>query len=80
VIEVRSPDDRPRLLHEKMHKYMSNGLRLGWLIDPVERTVTIHRPGREPELLENRTGVEGEGPVAGFVLELAPVFAEPNED
>ncbi len=34
----------------------------------------IYRPGREPEVLEGGSAVEGEGPVAGFVLELGKVW------
>jgi Uma2 family endonuclease len=75
VIEVRSPDDRLLALREKMQEYMANGVLLSWLIDPQERTVTIYRPDREPEVLENPASVAGEGPVAGFVLSLERVFA-----
>jgi Uma2 family endonuclease len=75
VIEVRSPDDRPLALREKMQEYMANGVLLGWLIDPPERTVTIYRPEREHEVLENPASVAGEGPVEGFVLSLERVFA-----
>jgi Uma2 family endonuclease len=74
VIEVRSPDDRLRPLHEKMEEYIRNGVLLGWLIDPSKKTVTIYRPGREPETLANPSAVAGEGPVQGFVLALERVF------
>jgi Uma2 family endonuclease len=74
VIEVRSPRDRRGSLREKMEEYIANGVQLGWLIDPFERTVEIYRPGREPELLTNPASVAGEGPVAGFVLDLDRVF------
>jgi Uma2 family endonuclease len=74
VIEVRSPDDRLRLLREKMDDYMSNGVQLAWLIDPFARTVTIYRPGRTPEVLENPGEVAGEGPVAGFILKLEGIL------
>jgi len=75
VIELRSPDDKLRLLREKMEDYMNNGVKLGWLIDPIQRTVTIYRPGRAPEILANPSSVAGEGPVDGFVLELIRLFA-----
>ena len=74
VIEVRSPEQRARTLREKMEEYIANGVLLGWLIDPLERTVTIYRPGREPEVLSNPPQVAGEGPVAGFVLDLSRIF------
>jgi Uma2 family endonuclease len=74
VIEVRSPEQRARTQREKMEEYIANGVLLGWLIDPLERTVTIYRPGREPEVVANPTQVAGEGPVAGFVLDLSRIF------
>ena len=70
VIEVRSPDDRLRALRGKMEDYIANGVQLAWLIDPVERTVAIYRPGQPPQVLNNPASVAGEGPVAGFVLNL----------
>lgn len=74
VIEVRPPEQRARTQREKMEEYVANGVLLGWLIDPLERTVTIYRPRREPELLTNPSQVVGEGPVGGFVLDLGRVF------
>ena len=70
LIEVRSPGQRAAPLREKMREYMDNGVQLGWLIDPQERTVAIYRPGREAEVLAGPNALAGEGPVAGFVLEL----------
>lgn len=70
VIELRSPEDRLRLLQEKMEEYIVNGVQLAWLIDPPGRTVTIYRPGRTPEVLSNPKSLRGEGPVEGFELSL----------
>ena len=75
VVEVRSPEQRARGQREKMEEYIANGVKLGWLIDPIERTVTIYRPGQAPEVLSNPASVPGEGPVAGFVLELDRILA-----
>jgi Uma2 family endonuclease len=76
VIEVRSPEQRARTQREKMEEYIANGVLLGWLIDPQERTITIYRPGQEQEVLVNPTEVAGEGPVAGFVLRCDRVFLD----
>jgi Uma2 family endonuclease len=70
LIEVGSPEQRARPLREKMEEYSANGVQLGWLIDPIAHSVEIYRPGCEPEVLDNPTTVSGEGPVAGFVLDL----------
>ena len=74
VIELKSDSDRLRVLREKMREYIANGAELGWLIDPETRSVEIYRPGAEPQLLAGIDSVQGEGPVAGFVLDLLPVW------
>ena len=74
IVELRSNSDRLTDLQEKMQIWMSNGAELAWLVDPFERAVTIYRPGREPERLDNISQVAGEGPVAGFVLPLDRIF------
>jgi Uma2 family endonuclease len=74
VIEVRSYHDRLRNLRDKMEDYIANGVRLGWLIDPLEGTVSIYRPDQTPEVLSHPASVAGEGPVAGFVLDLARIL------
>jgi Uma2 family endonuclease len=75
VVELRSPTDRIRRLMAKMEEYIANGAELGWLIDPEERTVWIYRPGLAPECIVNPQRISGEGPVAGFVLELVDIIS-----
>ena len=74
VIEQKSESDRLRTLRNKMQEYIENGAELGWLIDPEKRSVEIYRPNAEPQLLIAIDSVQGEGPVAGFVLNLLPVW------
>ena len=79
VIELRSQSDRVRTLREKMDEWLENGAQLGWLIDPEARTVEIYRPGVEAETHIGVVSIAGEGPVEGFVLNLATVW-DPLED
>jgi len=74
VVEVRSDTDRLTKLETKMQEYMVNGAQLGWLIDPFEHQVWIYRPGQAPECMEKPTTLAGEGPVAGFTLDLAGII------
>lgn len=74
VIEVKSQTDRIRTLRDKMNEWIDNGAQLAWLIDPDTRTVEIYRPAVAPETLTNPERLTGDGPVAGFVLELAKVW------
>lgn len=74
VIELRSDSDRITKLKNKMQEYMNNGAQLGWLIDPFEHQVWIYRPNQTPECLDHPASVTGEGPVAGFTLDLAGII------
>jgi Uma2 family endonuclease len=47
---------------------------LAWLVDPSRKTVEIYRPGQAMEEQAGHSAVYGEGPVAGFVLELGKVW------
>ena len=75
IIELRSLSDSLSDAHSKMRMWIANGAELAWLIDPERKVVEIYRPGQEPEITEGASAVEGEGPVSGFVLELARLWA-----
>jgi Uma2 family endonuclease len=53
VIELRSKSDSIKTLRAKMEEYRSNGVRLGWLINPQKQQVEIYRLGHEVEVLES---------------------------
>ena len=48
-IEIVSPDQSVRKCREKLAFSTANGCPLGWLIDPIRKTVHVYRPGRRPE-------------------------------
>ena len=75
VVELRSENDRLNTLREKMHMWIDQGAELGWLVDPERKVVEIYRPGREAEVVQGASAVYGDGPVSGFVLELARIWA-----
>ena len=74
VIELLSPTDRPRTVRAKMQEWIENGAELGWMIDPKARSFTIFRPGQEPEVRAGIEEIAGEGPIAGFVLDLRRIW------
>jgi Uma2 family endonuclease len=74
VIELQSSSDRPRRLRDKMREYLANGAQLGWLIDPAHRSVAIYRKDAKVETRTDVHSIAGEGPVAGFELDLALVW------
>ncbi len=75
VVEVMSPSDRLKRATEKMREWIRGGVELAWLIDADQKTIYVFRPGAEPEKLTGIEKIRGEGPVAGFELDLKDIWA-----
>ncbi len=78
VVELRSKTDSLRMLKNmlknKMHEYIVNGASLGWLIDPIDRTVHVYRARRSIEVLKDPVEISGEPELPGFMLDLHLIF------
>ena len=78
-MELVSPSDltnqRYQDLQNKMQEYIDNGVKLGWLIEPKNKTVEIYRKDQLPELLDNPQSLSGEYILPGFILDLTNIFA-----
>ena len=74
VVELRSKSDRLQPLQAKMREYVAQGARLGWLIDPVTKTVYIYRPAQEVETLREPQTLAGESVLPGFELRLDEIW------
>jgi Uma2 family endonuclease len=68
VVEVRSQSDARRAVESKMGLWLENGAELAWLVDPIDKNVTVYRPVGGVEVLERPGVVRGVEPVAGFEL------------
>ena len=53
VVEIKSQNDRIKLIETKVLKFIELGAIVGILIDPDEETVTIYRSTGEPTVLGN---------------------------
>lgn len=76
LVELRSEFDRLDELQAKMDEYQSVGLRIGWLIDPLQKRVYLYRHDRPLEILDAPESVSGEDVLPGFVLDLRPIWEE----
>ena len=76
LIELRSETDRLDELQVKMNEYLSVGLRLGWLIDPLQKRVHIYRPDKQIEVLVSPASVSCEEILPGFVLDLKGIWVD----
>lgn len=74
VVELRSKTDRLTALQAKMQEYQDNGCRLGWLINPQDRSVEIYRMGQAKEAVSGMRSISGETVLPGFELDLQLIF------
>ena len=74
VVEVLSPSDNLREAKAKMELWIANGVHLAWLIDGDAETVHVYRKGHAPRIRRRIPELAGEGPVAGFLLNLKPIW------
>jgi Uma2 family endonuclease len=75
LIEILSPSDSLPELDAKMERWIVNGVRLAWRIDPFGGTVAMYSVGVDSVVLDHPDVVEGTGPVEGFRLRMARVWA-----
>jgi Uma2 family endonuclease len=74
VIELRSMTDSLKTLQAKMLEYQTNGVRLGWLINPQQQQVEIYRLGHPVEVLQSPNSLDGENVLPEFILDLSSIF------
>ena len=74
VIELMSDSDKKYTLPAKMEKYLQNGVRLGWVIDPFQEQTTIYRPDAEPKIKSFSDRLTGEKVLPGFELLLSELL------
>jgi Uma2 family endonuclease len=75
LIELRSQTDDLAQLQSKMERWISNGAKLAWLIDPERQVVAAYRPGDRPDVHHHPASVQGCGPIAGFELVMARIWS-----
>ena len=75
AVEVLSPTDVRSEIDERIDEYLRSGVRLVWFVNPFERRVTVHRPGKRPLVLEEHDSVDGGDVLPGFSYPLARLFA-----
>ena len=74
VVEVLSPSDSHRRLAEKIREYFSIGVRLVWVADPDDRTVTDYaQPGNGTVLWSDAT-LTAVDVLPGFTCSVASFF------
>jgi Uma2 family endonuclease len=74
-VEVASPSNSLKQLKAKAKEYLFAGVRLVWIIDPEDRTVTIITEPLESRTLEAEATLDGGDVLPGFSCKVSELFA-----
>jgi Uma2 family endonuclease len=79
AVEVLSEGNTPAEMKRKLADYFRAGVRLVWLVDCEQRTVTVYTSHTESQVLDAVATLTGGEVLPGFELPLGELFAELDE-
>jgi Uma2 family endonuclease len=74
AVEVVSPDDHFSRVQKKVAHYLTHGVRLLWVVDPEDRSVTVYRPDRAMRIFGETDAITGEEVLSGFQCRVADLL------
>jgi Uma2 family endonuclease len=75
MVEILSPSDVQKDIDEKIDLYLENGVKLVWIVDPHDRTVTAYEAAKPPVLFNVAQELTGEPWLPGFRAPVKSLFA-----
>ncbi|MHB8902257.1 MAG: Uma2 family endonuclease [Thermoguttaceae bacterium] len=73
-VEILSPGNTAAEMRSKMEDYFAAGCRVMWIVDPLRRSVAVHRPESGPLMLTEDDTLTEEGLLPGFSLAVREIF------
>ena len=74
VVEVHSPSDSMREVHDKARMWISYGVRLVWVIHPEPRTIDVHHHDHPVSTLTENNALDGTDVLPGFTCPISDLF------
>lgn len=74
AVEIHSPHNTVEEIHLRRSTLLGSGIPLLWFIDPYQRTVTVFRPRRPPEGLNEDQTIDGGAELPGLSVPVARLF------
>jgi len=75
LVEVVSPSDHYARIQKRIAHYLEKEVRLIWVADPEDRSVTVYRPGQMMVVLGENEILTGEDVLPGFSCRVAELFS-----
>jgi Uma2 family endonuclease len=73
-VEILSPSNRDQDIAEKVREYLTAGVRVVWVVDPVAHTVTVYRRPDAGQVLEATALLTEEEVLPGFSCRVGEFF------
>lgn len=74
VVEIRSKNDSSPEVEQKVKDYLTAGVRVVWVPDPQQRTLTEYRRRKKPRVLSAKDTLTIEDIIPGFQIIVEEVF------
>ncbi len=74
AVEVVSPNDHYSRVQGKVRHYLGRGVRLVWVVDPEDRSVTVYRRQQQASILGETDTLSGEDVIPGFSCRVADLL------
>jgi Uma2 family endonuclease len=75
AVEVLSPSNQLTRIRDKMREYFERDVRMVWIVDPEDRTLTIYRSLDEGQVLHAAAPVQVDDVLPEFRCQVADLFA-----
>jgi len=74
AVEVISPSERPADVAQKVAIYLAAGVQMVLVVEPRQRTITVHAQGQASRVLQEGDELDGGDVLPGFRVPAAEVF------
>jgi len=74
AVEVLSPSNTQAEMDERMSDFFEANCRVVWIVDPLRRSIIVHRPDASPVILAENDTLTEEELLPGFSLVVRDVF------
>jgi Uma2 family endonuclease len=79
AVEVLSPSDTFKRIDKKIKQYPHSGIKVVWIVDLEERTISVYRAGGEWHTITADQKLTGDPELPGFQCRVADLFLLPAE-
>jgi Uma2 family endonuclease len=76
VVEIRSPNESGPSIQAKVDEYLAAGVRVVWVANPADQSITAHRSGQSPQVFGPTDTLTVADVIPGFQYTVADLFRE----